>query len=73
MQPGTAPQEAADSAKKDEQRQAAGDGGAGLEGAADIAEATLDGTLGALADGAVAVAEGAVNVVGAVLGGLIES
>lgn len=72
MQPGTAPQDAADNAQKEEQRQATAEGVAGLEGAADIAEATLDGTLGAIADAAVAVAAGAVDVVGAVLGGLIE-
>lgn len=45
---------------------------AGLDGATELVECTLDGTLAAVADGAVAVAEGAVNLVGAVIGGLLE-
>ncbi|WP_137125592.1 hypothetical protein [Roseomonas sp. HF4] len=72
MQTPPLPPEAAAAAAEEQKRQAAADGTAGIEGAADLAELTLDGTLSAIGDGALAVAEGAVHVVGAVLGGLLE-
>lgn len=46
------------------------DGLDGADLATDAVGSLVDGTLGAIADGAMAVAEGAVNVIGGILGGL---
>lgn len=66
----------AEAAARDDKRQAALDG---LDSGTEIVGAILDGTVGAVADGAVAVAqgaaavaEGAVNVIGGLLGGLAD-
>lgn len=55
--------------EREQQRQASQ---GGTEVAGDILGAAVDGTLGAIADGAVAVAEGAANVIGGILGGLAD-
>lgn len=64
----------AEEALREEERarkaQTVQDGLDGADAATDLAELTLDGTLGAIADGAVAVAEGTFNLIGGILGGL---
>ena len=73
MDPRIPVDEAALRAVEEERRRRTGDNvEAGLDGAVDIVDLTLDGALAVVADGAVAVAEGAVNLVGAVIGGLLE-
>lgn len=59
----------AEAAARDDKRQAAIDGS---DVVAEVVGAALDGAVGVIVDGAAAVAEGAVNIVGGIIGGLAE-
>ena len=63
-------EEALRAEERERKAQVVQDGLDGADAVTDVVGMTLDGTLGAIGDGIAAVAEGTVNLIGGILGGL---